>query len=557
VGHTPLVLIVRDGWGLREEREGNAVMLAHTPVHDRLRGEFPTTRLQAAGPAVGVRQGIQGSSEVGHLNMGAGRIVEQEILRVDKLIASPDFYANASLRAALAHCEQHGSRLHLMGLVQDQGVHATEEHLWALLDFCAHHGFRRAFVHFFADGRDTPPQSALTYLARLEKKFAEVGLGQVATVIGRYYAMDRDRQWDRTRRAWDALVHGIGLRAASARDAIEAAYRRRLSDSVPVEPGTAPLDIETDEFIQPTVITGSDGIAVATIRPEDAVIHVNYRQDRAIQLTRAFVEPVLDEPGFPRGPRMPVFYLGLTRYYDDFTSFIVPPMDMTRILGEILAERGLWQLRLSESQKFRHVTSFFNSKRLKPFPREDRIQVKSIAVREDEAPEMRAAAVTSFAETAIAAGVRAARAQSTRAADVTVELDESDTPDVGARYAVVIMNYANPDMVGHTGNLPAAITAVETVDACIGRVVAAVHAAGGCVIITSDHGNVEQMIDPVTKGPQTAHTSSDVELILAGPDLRTARLRPQGILADVAPTMLDLLELPVPPEMTASSLLIR
>jgi 2,3-bisphosphoglycerate-independent phosphoglycerate mutase len=254
---------------------------------------------------------------------------------------------------------------------------------------------------------------------------------------------------------------------------------------------------------------------------------------------------------------VPVFYLGLTRYYDDFTAFIVPPMDMTRILGEILAERGLWQLRLSESQKFRHVTSFFNSKRLKPFPREDRIQVKSVAVREDEAPEMRATAVTSFAETAIAAGVQAARAQAARTSDVTVELDESHTPDMSARYAVVIMNYANPDMVGHTGNLPAAITAVETVDACIGRVVAAVHAAGGCVIVTSDHGNVEQMIDPVTKAPQTAHTSSDVELIVASPDLRTARLRSRGILADVAPTMLDLLGLPVPPEMTASCLLIR
>jgi 2,3-bisphosphoglycerate-independent phosphoglycerate mutase len=557
VPHTPLVLIVRDGWGLREEREGNAVKLASTPVHDRLLREYPTSRLQAAGLSVGVREGIQGSSEVGHLNMGAGRIVEQEILRVDKLIAASDFYANPHLRGALSHCESQGSRLHLMGLVQDQGVHATEEHLWALLDFCAHHRFRRVFVHFFADGRDTPPQSALTYLARLEKKFAELGLGQVASIIGRYYAMDRDRQWDRTRRAWDALVHGIGLRAPSAREAIEAAYGRRLSESLRIEPGTVTLDVETDEFIQPTVITGTGELPVGLIRPEDAVIHFNYRQDRAIQLTRAFVDPVLDEPGFPRGPRLPVHYLGLTRYYDDFTRFIVPPMNMTRILGEILADRGLWQLRLSESQKFRHVTSFFNSKRLRPFSREDRIQVKSLAVREDEAPEMRAAAVTAFAETAITDGVQAARALAARTADVAVELDDSHPPTGADRYAVIIMNYANPDMVGHTGNLPAAIEAVQTVDTCIGRVIAAAHAAGGSVIVTSDHGNVEQMIDPLTKAPQTAHTSSDVDLILACPQLRHTRLRPRGILADVAPTMLDLLGLPVPPEMTASSLLAR
>jgi 2,3-bisphosphoglycerate-independent phosphoglycerate mutase len=555
VPHTPLVLIVRDGWGLRDEREGNAVKLARTPVLDRLVREFPTTRLQAAGTAVGVREGIQGSSEVGHLNMGAGRIVEQEILRVDKLIRSGDFYANPHLCAALSHCQSRGSRLHLMGLVQDQGVHATEEHLWALLHFCAHHGFRRVLVHFFADGRDTPPQSALTYLTRLEKKFVELGLGQVATVIGRYYAMDRDRQWDRTKRAWDAVVHGIGLRAASAREAIEAAYRRRLSESLTVEPGTVPVDVETDEFIQPTVITGADGTPVGMIRSGDAAIHFNYRQDRAIQLTRAFVDPVLDEPGFARGPQLPVFYLGLTRYYDEFTQFIVPPMNMTRILGEILAVRGLWQLRLSESQKFRHVTSFFNSKRLTPFPREDRVQVKSLKVREDEAPEMRAAAVTTVAETAIAEGVRATRELAARTADVTVELDERHSPDTGAGYAVVIMNYANPDMVGHTGNLPAAIKAVETVDTCIGRVFAAAHAAGGCVIVTSDHGNVEQMIDPLTKAPQTAHTCSDVDLILACPDLRGARLRSPGILADVAPTMLDLLGLPVPAEMTACSLL--
>jgi 2,3-bisphosphoglycerate-independent phosphoglycerate mutase len=503
---------------------------------------------------VGVRDGIQGSSEVGHLNIGAGRIVEQEIVRVDKLIASPDFHANPSLNAALAHCRAHGSRLHLMGLVQDQGVHATDEHLHALLEFCAHHRFDRVFVHFFADGRDTPPQSALHYLDRLEKKFAEVGLGQVATVSGRYYAMDRDRQWDRTRRAWEAMVHGVGLRSASAREAIEAAYRRKLSASVAVDPATVPVDIETDEFIQPTIIARPGDEPDGLIRAGDAVIHFNYRQDRAIQLTHAFVDEQLEESGWRRGPRVPVFYLGLTRYYDEFERYVIPPMNMASILGEVLSARGLWQLRLSESQKFRHVTSFFNSKRTAPFPREDWIQVKSVTVREDEKPEMRAVAVTEFAETALRSGIRAVRDLAGRTENVTVKFHESG-PGPDERYAVIVMNYANPDMVGHTGNFAAAVKAVEVVDECIGRVVAAAKTAGGAVLVTSDHGNVEQMIDPITRAPQTAHTSFDVEFVLAADAMRGRRLRPVGVLADVAPTMLELLAIPVPAEMTARTLL--
>jgi len=551
---TPLVLIIRDGWGIRDAVEGNAVKLARTPVVDGLLATYPVSRLKAAGTAVGVREGIAGSSEVGHLNMGAGRVVDQEILRVDKLIASPDFYANPALSAALDHCATHGSRLHLMGLVQDQGVHATLDHLEALLGFCAHHGFQRVFVHFFADGRDSPPQSALGYLDRLEKKFAELGVGRVASVMGRFYAMDRDRRWERTGRAYAALVHGVGLRAPSAREAIEAAYRRRLSESLPVAADSALKDVETDEFIQPTLVTGDGGAPLAVIEAGDAVIHFNYRQDRAIQLTKAFVEERLEVEGFARGPRLPVFYLGLTRYYDEFAGYVIPPMNMKHLLGEELAEAGLWQLRLAESTKYRHVTSFFNGKRLAPFPREDRIQVRSLREREDEAPEMRADAVTAFAEAAISESIRATRALAARTADVAVELDPG-APAPGARYDVVVMNYANPDMVGHTGSLPAAIRAVEVVDACIGRVVAAVDRRGGCVLVTSDHGNVEQMLDPVTHAPQTAHTVYDVDFILACPDLRGRTLRPAGVLADVAPTMLDLLGLPIPTEMTATSLL--
>ncbi|PYM38069.1 MAG: 2,3-bisphosphoglycerate-independent phosphoglycerate mutase [Candidatus Rokuibacteriota bacterium] len=553
---TPLVLIVRDGWGIRDEIEGNAVRLARTPVVDRLLATYPASRLKAAGTAVGTREGIPGSSEVGHLNMGAGRVVEQEILRVDKLIASPGFYANPKLCAALDHCAAHGSRLHLMGLVQDQGVHATLDHCEALLGFCAHHGFRRVFVHVFADGRDSPPQSALGYLDRLERKFVELGLGRVASVMGRFYAMDRDRRWERTTRAWDALVHGVGLRAPSAREAIEAAYRRRLSESLPVAADSTVKDVETDEFIQPTLVTADGGAPLALIQAGDAVLHFNYRQDRAIQLTRAFVEERLEADGFARGPRLPVFYLGLTRYYDEFAGYIIPPMTMIQLLGEVLAQAGRWQLRLAESTKYRHVTSFFNGKRLAPFPREDRVQVRSLAVREDEAPEMRADAVTAVAEAAITEGIQATRALAGRTADVAVELDPG-APAAGARYDVIVMNYANPDMVGHTGSLPAAIRAVEVVDACVGRVVAAAHRAGGCALVTSDHGNVEQMLDPVTGAPQTAHTANDVEIILACPDLGGRALRPAGVLADVAPTMLDLLGLPIPPEMTAASLLRR
>jgi 2,3-bisphosphoglycerate-independent phosphoglycerate mutase len=552
---TPLILIVRDGWGIREEREGNAVKLARTPVMDRLLATFPRARLKAAGTAVGVRDGNMGSSEVGHLNMGAGRVVQQEIVRVDALMRSPDFYDNARLVGALQHCAATAGDLHLMGLLQDQGVHATEDHLYRLLDFCAHHRFDRVWVHVFADGRDTAPRSALTYLDRLETKLAEYGRGRVASVIGRYYAMDRDRRWERTKRAYDALVHGIGHRARSAREAVESAYARRLSESVPITGNTGVQDVETDEFIQPTLITDGRSAPLATIRPGDAVIHFNYRQDRAIQLTRAFVEERFSEDGFARGPRLPVLYLGLTRYYDEFANYIVPPMNMANLLGEVLAAQGLWQLRLSESQKFRHVTSFFNGKRLAPFPQEDRIQVRSLQVREDEAPAMRADAVTTLAEHAATKPIAVLRDIARAAADVTVEFGDLAPADPDRRYDVVVMNYANPDMVGHTGSLPAAITAVEVVDACIGRVVDAAHAVDGCVLVTSDHGNVEQMIDPLTGSPQTSHTANDVDFVLASRPLRGHALRPTGVLSDVAPTMLELLGLPIPAEMTATSLL--
>ena len=433
-------------------------------------------------------------------------------------------------------------------------------------------GLEKVHVHFFADGRDTPPRSALVYLERLEKKFAEFGTGQVASVMGRYYGMDRGKNWERTRKAYEALVYGKGHRARSAREAIEAAYARADAELArrkqhPGEEIDEP--VETDEFIQPTLIVGSDGQPIALIRPGDSVIHFNYRQDRAIQLTQAFVEE--DFTAFDRGPRLDICYLGLTRYYDEFDREIVPPMNMANLLGEVLSRRGLWQLRISEYQKFRHVTSFFNGKRIEPFPMEDRIQVPSITIPEDQKPQMSACEVTELALCAVSEGIAAVRR---RAAEMRLRIQTKEAPEgelkpcdlhfdtssplpdqrAADTYDFIVLNFANCDMVGHTGVLEAAVKAVETVDECTGRVVDAVLARGGTVIVTADHGNAEQMLDEDGK-PHTAHTTNDVECILVSPRGKEVRLREEGILADIAPTVLELMGLTAPPEMTARSLL--
>ena len=553
----PVVLIVRDGWGIGRDYPGNAVALAHPPVLRDLLARYPHSVLGAAGRAVGLRPGYQGSSEVGHLNMGAGRIVEQEIVRVDKLIESGEFYRHPALLSATDQCKQRGSALHLMGLVQDQGVHATEEHLYALLELARRRQLTRVFVHFFSDGRDTPPRSALVYLERLERKMAELGVGQVASVSGRYYAMDRALNWDRIARAYRALVDGEGLRARSARAAIEEAYTRADRTIAARAAGTASDDdlVETDEFIQPTLITGGDGRPLATIRTGDAVVHFNFRQDRAIQLTRAFV----DDPftAFDRGPHLDICYRGLTRYYDEFPYAVLPPMNMDQLVGDVVSAAGLWQLRIAEYQKYRHVTSFFNGKRIQADPSEDRILVPSVTVTEDQRPEMSAYPVTDLVVTAIRDGIAAVRAQATAMEGITLDVEPSrPLPDGrGAdTYDLIVLNYANCDMVGHTGVLPASVRAVQVTDECIGRVVDAVRARGGTVIVTSDHGNVEQMIDPETGGVQTAHTTNDVECIYVCDDDRGRQLRPHGVLADVGPTLLQCLGLAVPREMTAATL---
>jgi 2,3-bisphosphoglycerate-independent phosphoglycerate mutase len=553
----PTVLIIRDGWGIGRDYPGNAVALAHPPVLHELLATYPHTELGAAGQAVGLRPGYQGSSEVGHLNMGAGRVVEQEIVRVDKLIASGEFFRHPALLAATDQCKRNGGALHLMGLVQDQGVHATEEHLYALLELARRRDLPRVFVHVFSDGRDTPPRSALVYLERLERKLAELGVGRIASVMGRYYAMDRALNWDRIERAYDALVHGEGLAAPSARAAIEDAYARADRTLAARAAGTAGADtlVETDEFIQPTLITGADGRPLATIRTGDAVVHFNFRQDRAIQLTHAFVDDEFD--AFDRGPRLDVCYRGLTRYYDEFPYAVLPPMNMDQLVGEVVGAAGLWQLRIAEYQKYRHVTSFFNGKRVQAYPGEDRILVPSVTVTEDQHPEMSAYPVTELVVTAIRDGIAAARARAATLEGCRLDIEPSRALPAarGAdTYDLIVLNYANCDMVGHTGVLPASVRAVQVTDECIGRVVAAVRARGGTVIVTSDHGNVEQMLDPETGAVQTAHTTNDVECVYIRDDDRGRRLRPHGVLADVGPTVLQCLGLAVPREMTAESL---
>ena len=546
-GKRPLVLLIRDGWGIGGDDPGNAVKCATMQYLPGLLKDYPNCRLGASGRAVGLREGIQGSSEVGHLNMGAGRIVEQEMVRVDNLIASGEFFRHPKLLGAIETCRKNGSNLHLMGLVQDQGVHATEEHLYALLELARRQHFSSVFIHFFADGRDTPPQSALLYLGRLEKKIQEFGVGRIASVMGRFYAMDRGENWERTRRAYEAIVRGRGLRARSVREAIEAAYQR-------TNPETG--GPETDEFIEPTLIVDGSDNPIATVKSGDSVILFNFRQDRAIQLTKAFVEA--DFSSFDRGPRPEILYLGMTCYYDEFPFYVIPPMNMANLVGEVLSRRGLWQLRISEYQKYRHVTSFFNGKRIEPYLREDRIQVPSITVPEDTKPEMSAYEVTELTVTAISQGIQAVRKKATTADGVTVHFDDALTGERGRgedTYDVIVINYANCDMVGHTGNLEAAVKAVEVVDRCIGAVVQATLRRHGVLLITADHGNVEQMVDPATHEVQTAHTVNDVDFILVGEELKNARLRPYGILSDVGPTMLQLLGIPIPDEMTATSLL--
>ncbi|MCC6630245.1 MAG: 2,3-bisphosphoglycerate-independent phosphoglycerate mutase [Chloroflexi bacterium] len=510
----PVVLIVMDGWGLGPDYAWNAVLHADTPVFDRLWAGWPHTQLIASGEAVGLPAGQMGNSEVGHLNLGAGFIVYQWITFLDKEIAEGRFFANAALLGAMAAAKRPGARLHLLGLIGSGGVHASGAHLAALLRLARDQAVPDVAIHAFLDGRDTPPQSALGFLQELEATAAQVGTGRVATVSGRYYAMDRDRRWERVQKAYDALVLGEGPRFASATAAIEASYAAGV----------------TDEFMLPAIIA-ADGRPATTIADGDTVIFFNFRADRARELSQALLLP--DFAGFARR-RVPtdLHYVTLTRYEEDLpvTAAAYPPIEVREPLAAVVAAHGRRQFHTAETEKYPHVTYFFNGGREEPFPGEERLLAPSPKVATyDLQPEMSALEVTDRLVERIASGV-----------------DD-----------FIIVNFANGDMVGHTGVFAAAVRAVETVDACVGRVVAATLARGGALLITADHGNADEMVDRVTGAPHTAHTTNPVPLILVGEGLQQACLRDGGVLADIAPTLLDLMGLPTAAAMDHASLLRR
>jgi len=507
---TPVALIILDGWGINPSCTDNAVCQARTPNLDRLMATFPTTRIDGSGTSVGLPAGQMGNSEVGHLNIGAGRIIYQDLTRISKSIADGDFFANPVLTKALGQIRQAGGRLHLMGLLSDGGVHSHNTHLYALVELARRQGLGEVFIHAFTDGRDTPPQSAGTYLAELENELQKIGLGQVATVTGRYYAMDRDNRWERVEQAWRALVLGEGTAATDSAMAITAAYAAG----------------ENDEFVKPRVVL-RNGQAIGTVQDGDGLIFFNYRADRAREMTRAFTQAGFDGFDQPLTPALSAFVC-LSEYDETFDLPVAFPSEVyPDLLGDVVARAGLKQLRIAETEKYAHVTFFFNGGEETPFPGEERVLIpspKDVATY-DLKPQMSAPEVT----------------------------DEVVRRISGGEYALIVLNYANPDMVGHTGVLSAAIAAMETVDGCVNQVVEAVLAAGGAALITADHGNCEQM-DDGSGTPHTAHTANLVPLVLVDPERRNARLR-EGILADIAPTILQLLNIPQPAAMTGRSLL--
>ena len=509
---TMTALIIMDGFGINPAHEGNAIYQQGTPHLDALKAKYPYTQLGASGMDVGLPDGQMGNSEVGHLNMGAGRIVYQELTRITKDIQDGEFFKKAPLIHALDTAKETGKAVHLMGLLSDGGVHSHNTHLYALLEMCKQRGVKDVYVHCFMDGRDVPPTSGIEYVKELEAKIKEIGVGKIATVEGRYWAMDRDNLWDRVQKAYDAMVLGEGVTAENAEQAVEQSYAKE----------------ETDEFIKPTVIM-ENGKPVATIGEGDSVIFYNFRPDRARQLTRTFIMPDFD--GFKRGKGyFHVNFVSMTQYDETFTGLEVvnPPEELTNTLGEYLAKNGKTQLRIAETQKYAHVTFFFNGGVEKPNEGEDRVLIPSSKVATfDLKPEMSAYEVTEKAIECI---------------------NEK-------KYDVMILNFANCDMVGHTGVMKAAEKAVETVDICVDKVVSAILANGGRAFVTADHGNADQMIDPKTGAPFTAHTTNPVPFIAVGPEMIGRKLRTGGRLADIAPTMLESMGMAVPAEMTGKSLL--
>ena len=508
IKNTPVVLIVLDGFGYSAQREGNAIALARTPHFDEWYRSCPNTLVEASGQYVGLRAGQMGNSEVGHLNIGAGRVVRMDTSRIDYAIEKGEFFRNDVLIQAIDHAKRNHSALHLIGLVSHGGVHSSQEHLYALLRMAKDHNVEKLFVHAFLDGRDTAPDSGAGYVAELIDRVNQYGIGRVASIVGRYYAMDRDKRWERTEQAYRLLRYGEG----SARRDPVAAIRESYGAGV------------TDEFVKPIVIVDDCDSPTATIRDGDSVIFFNFRSDRARQITRALTED--DFTFFARGSKPEIRFTCMT-YYDRQFSLPVAfgPEQHDQILADVMAEAGLKNLRIAETEKYAHVTFFFNGGVEPVFSGEERILIPSPKVPTyDLQPEMSAFGIT----------------------------DEVVKQIVGGRFDMVIMNYANADMVGHTGNLDATIKAIEVIDKCLGRVVEAARAKGGTVIITADHGNAEQMIDPVTGQIFTAHTTNPVPVILING--HHCNLREGGSLRDIAPTILGILGLAKPAQMTGDDL---
>ena len=506
-----MLLIVLDGWGYSERTEGNAIAAARKPHWDRLWAECPHTLITGSGAAVGLPGDQMGNSEVGHLNLGAGRVVYQEYTRVDRSIRTGSFFTNQTLTDAVDLAIANGKAVHILGLLSDGGVHSHEDQIHAMAELAVKRGAPKVYVHAFLDGRDTAPKSADRSLKKMMAKFEALGRGRIASIVGRFYAMDRDHRWPRIQAAYDLITQGRGeFTAPDPLTALGMAYNRG----------------ETDEFVKPTAIV-PEGEAPVKVEDGDVVIFMNYRSDRARQITRAFIEPDFD--GFERKvwPKLGRF-VSLTEYNKEFDIPVAyPPERLHNVFGEYIASLGLRQLRIAETEKYAHVTFFFNGGREEPFEGEDRILVpspKDIKTY-DQKPEMSAGEVTDRLVEAVGSG----------------------------RYDVIICNYANPDMVGHTGNFDATVRAIEFLDQCLGRVVEAVRAAGGELLITADHGNAEQMVNPDTGQPHTAHTTNPVPLIYVG---RPARMVEGGALSDVAPTMLHLMDLEQPPEMTGRPLVV-
>ena len=511
--HRMCLLMILDGWGIRDSREANAVKLANTPTLTRLQNTCPHTRLKCFGEAVGLPDGVMGNSEVGHMNIGAGRIVYQDLVRINKAVREGTFFENPVLHAVMSQVQSAHSALHLVGLVSDGGVHSDIHHLLALVDMARKNGLKQVFVHAILDGRDTPPDSGIDYIRRLKDHICQHNYGDIASICGRFYAMDRDKRWDRTELAYRLYTAGEGLHETDPVEAVQKAYARG----------------EMDEFVKPVVMTDKGDHPLGIVRDGDGVICFNFRSDRVRQITHAFIDA--DFPHFERRkqPRL-CGYVCMTQYDETLTLPIAfAPVSLKDILGEVVSRNQLRQLRIAETEKYAHVTYFFNGGEETPFSLEDRCMVPSPrdVPTYDLKPEMSAKTVTQ---------------------ELLTRLDQT-------AYDLVVLNFANMDMVGHTGFLDAAIRACETVDACVGRIVEKVQAMGGVVLVTADHGNAETMADE-NGHPHTAHTLNPVRFILVDEKRKQVKLRDEGVLGDIAPTVLEIMGLEKPVLMTGKSLIL-